>query len=423
MIQMSFSKGKTISEKILSSKSSSDVYAGDFVEAEVDYVMVNDVTGPIAFREFESLGLEPLREKIVLIPDHFVPNKDIPSAEQAAEMKRFAKKYRIPNYYEVGRGGICHQVMIEEGFVAPGRLIVGADSHTCTYGALGVFSTGIGSTEAAACFAEGCLWFRVPKSMQINLQGSFRRFVTGKDLILSIIRDIGVDGANYMAMEFSGDGTKSLSISDRLTVSNMCVEAGAKAGIFLPDEMTVEFVSNKARGDYSLVISDNDASYEARMTYDLSLIDCVVAIPHSPGNVRHVREVDVEIDQAFLGSCTNGRIEDLRQAAEILSGRKIHPSVRMIIVPASMKVYKQALQEGLLNIFAEAGAFVSGPTCAACLGGHMGVLASGEKCISSTNRNFIGRMGHKNSEVFLANPAVVAASAVTGRITHPEDLL
>jgi 3-isopropylmalate/(R)-2-methylmalate dehydratase large subunit len=416
-------QGKTISEKILSLKSSTDAYAGDFVEAEIDYVMVNDVTGPIAFREFESIGCEPLRDKIVLIPDHFVPNKDVPSAEQAAEMRRFARKYGILNYYEVGRGGVCHQVMVDEGFVAPGRLIVGADSHTCTYGALGAFSTGIGSTEAAACFAEGRLWFRVPNSILIQLEGRLSGFATGKDLILSIIRDIGVDGANYMTLEFSGNGARSLKISDRLTVSNMSVEAGAKAGIFCPDESVFSYLKGRVRGGYSPVMPDEGASYKSEMFYDLGSIDCMVALPHSPGNVRPVRDVDVEIDQAFLGSCTNGRIEDLRIAASILKGKKVHPSVRMIVVPASTRVYHQALEEGLLEIFVNAGAFISGPTCAACLGGHMGVLASGERCVSSTNRNFIGRMGHRNSEVYLASPAVVAASAVTGKITHPDDVV
>jgi 3-isopropylmalate/(R)-2-methylmalate dehydratase large subunit len=416
-------QGKTISEKILSLKSSTDAYAGDFVEAEIDYVMVNDVTGPIAFREFESIHCEPLRDKIVLIPDHFVPNKDIPSAEQAAEMRRFARKYGISNYYEVGRGGICHQVMIDEGFVAPGRLIVGADSHTCTYGALGAFSTGIGSTEAAACFAEGKLWFRVPNSISVRLEGRLNGFATGKDLILCIIRDIGVDGANYMTLEFSGKGVQALPISDRLTVSNMVVEAGAKAGIFCPDDRVFRYLKGKVRGDYSAVMPDEGASYASEMIYNLESIDCMVALPHSPGNVKPVRDVNVEIDQAFLGSCTNGRIEDLRLAASILKRRKVHPSVRMIVVPASTRVYRQALEEGLVEIFINAGAFVSGPTCAACLGGHMGVLASGERCVSSTNRNFIGRMGHRDSEVYLANPAVVAASAITGKITHPDDIV
>ncbi|MDD1769217.1 MAG: 3-isopropylmalate dehydratase large subunit [Methanomassiliicoccales archaeon] len=414
-------EGKTISEKILSMKSSTNAYAGDVVEAEIDYVMVNDITGPIAFREFDTLSCKPMRDKIVLIPDHFVPNKDVPSAEQAKEMRSFAKKHGIKNYYEVGRGGICHQVMIDEGFVAPGRLIVGADSHTCTYGALGAFSTGVGSTEAAACFAEGRLWFKVPESIKIKLTGRFRKQVSGKDLILKIIGDIGVDGANYRTLEFSGRGVGSMAISDRLTVANMVVEAGAKAGIFPADRATDDFLKDLVRGKYEKISPDKGARYLAEHEYDLSTLDYMVALPHSPGNVRPASKVQTPIDQAFLGSCTNGRIEDMRIAASIMKGRKVHPSVRMIIVPASMHVYSQALQEGLIQIFTEAGAFVSGPTCAACLGGHMGVLAKGERCVSSTNRNFVGRMGHKDSEVYLAGSAVVAASALAGRIAIPEE--
>lgn len=413
------SKGKTISEKILSAKSSTNAYAGDVVEAEIDYVMVNDITGPIAFREFDTLSCEPMRDKMILVPDHFVPNKDVPSAEQAKEMREFARKHRIENYYEVGRGGICHQVMIDEGFVAPGRLIVGADSHTCTYGALGAFSTGVGSTEAAACFAEGKLWFKVPESIKIKLSGGFQKYVSGKDLILKMIGDIGVDGANYKTLEFSGRGVGSMTVSDRLTVANMVVEAGAKAGIFPADKATDDFLRGTLRGRYEKVSPDKGAQYLTEREYDLSTLDYMVALPHSPGNVRPASEVQVPIDQAFLGSCTNGRIEDMRVAASIMKGKKVHPSVRMIVVPASTKVYRQVLQEGLIQIFTDAGAFVSGPTCAACLGGHMGVLAEGERCVSSTNRNFVGRMGHKNSEVYLAGPAVVAASALAGRIVVP----
>lgn len=419
---MSESKGKTISEKILSAKSSTNAYAGDVVEADIDYVMVNDITGPIAFREFETLSCEPMRDRIVLVPDHFVPNKDVPSAEQAKEMRSFARRYGIENYYEVGRGGICHQVMIDEGFVAPGRLIVGADSHTCTYGALGAFSTGVGSTEAAACFAEGKLWFKVPESLLVKLSGGFRKQVSGKDLILKIIGDIGVDGANYKALEFSGRGVASMTVSDRLTVANMVVEAGAKAGIFPSDKATDDFLKGIVRGRYEKVAPDGGSHYVNELEYDLSTLDYMVALPHSPGNVRAASEVDVPIDQAFLGSCTNGRIEDLRVAASIVKGKRIHPYVRMIVVPASMQVYRQALQEGLIQTFTNSGVFVSGPTCAACLGGHMGVLAEGEKCVSSTNRNFVGRMGHRSSEVYLAGPAVVAASALAGRIVVPSEI-
>jgi 3-isopropylmalate/(R)-2-methylmalate dehydratase large subunit len=420
---MTMDRGKTVAEKILSTKSGKNAYAGEIVEAEIDYVMVNDVTGPIAFKEFETLSCEPFVEKIVLIPDHFVPNKDISSAEQAAEMRRFARKYQINNYFEVGKGGVCHQVMIDEGFAAPGRLIVGADSHTCTYGGLGAFSTGIGSSEAAACFAEGQLWFKVPESFKIDLEGSFSSMVSGKDLIIRLITDMGVDGATYKALEFSGSGVKSVPVNERLTIANMAIEAGGKAGIFPADEMTLDYLGDRIRGEYQMVSPDEGAEYEKEMSYDLSELDYMVAMPHSPGNGKPVDEVDVPIDQAYLGSCTNGRIEDLRTAAKLLKGRKVNSNVRMIVVPASTRVYEQAMNEGLLQIFIDAGAFVSGPTCGACLGGYMGILASGERCVSSTNRNFIGRMGHKDSEVYLASPSVVAASAVAGRIVTPETIV
>lgn len=411
---------KTISEKIMSAHSGTDARAGQIVEAEIDYVMANDVTAPLAFQEFEALGCPPVKDKIVLIPDHFVPNKDVASAEQAAEMRQFVKRYSLPHYFEVGRGGVCHQVMVDEGFAAPGRLIVGADSHTCTYGGINAFSTGIGSTEAAACFAEGRLWFKVPEAINVKLRGKFERMVSGKDLIIKIITDIGVDGANYKAFEFSGPGVASVPVSDRLTVSNMAIEAGGKAGIFPCDLLTEEFLRGRVRGPYTPVSADPNASYWKELEYDLGSIDYMVALPHLPSNGKAASEVDVTIDQAFLGSCTNGRIEDLRAAAKVLRGRKVHKDVRMIVVPASTQVYEQAMSEGLLAEFVKAGAFVSGPTCAACLGGHMGVLAKGERCVSSTNRNFIGRMGHKDSFVYLAGPAVVAASAIAGRITAPE---
>ncbi|MBI0583948.1 MAG: 3-isopropylmalate dehydratase large subunit [Methanomassiliicoccus sp.] len=410
---------KTISEKIMSAHSGTDARAGQIVEAEIDYVMANDVTAPLAFQEFEALECPPVAEKIVLIPDHFVPNKDVASAEQAAEMRRFVQKYSLPNYFEVGRGGVCHQVMVDEGFAAPGRLIVGADSHTCTYGGINAFSTGIGSTEAAACFAEGRLWFKVPEAINVQLNGSFRRMVSGKDLIIKIITDIGVDGANYKAFEFSGD-IANVPVSDRLTVSNMAIEAGGKAGIFPCDHRTEEYLRGRVRGSYTPVSADRGARYWKSLEYDLGELDYMVALPHLPSNGKPASEVGVPIDQAFLGSCTNGRIEDLRVAVKILRGKKVHRDVRMIVVPASTEVYQQAMDEGLLSEFVKAGAFVSGPTCAACLGGHMGVLAKGERCVSSTNRNFIGRMGHKDSEVYLAGPAVVAASAIAGRIVAPE---
>jgi 3-isopropylmalate/(R)-2-methylmalate dehydratase large subunit len=412
-------KGKTISEKILSNKSKLDAFAGDIVDAEVDYVMVNDVTGPIAFKEFEGLGCALHQQKVVLVPDHYVPNKDVASAEQAAEMRRFAKKWKVENYFEVGRGGVCHQVMIDEGFVAPGRLIVGADSHTCTYGALNAFATGVGSSEAAAVFAEGKLWFKVPESIKVSLFGKMHRYVMGKDLAIKIITDIGVDGANYKAFEFGGMGLANLPVADRLSISNMAIEAGGKAGVFPADKACLDFVNKIAKGKFEPVASDEGAHYIRDLEYDLTQLEPMVALPHLPENGKPVSEVDVEIDQAFLGSCTNGRIEDLRIAVEILRGRHVAPGVRMIVVPASTRIYQQAIKEGLVEEFIRAGAFVSGPTCAACLGGHMGVLARGERCVSTTNRNFIGRMGHKDSEVYLASPAVVAASAIAGKIVAP----
>jgi 3-isopropylmalate/(R)-2-methylmalate dehydratase large subunit len=419
---MSDKDPKTISEKIMSLKSGTDAHAGEIVVADVDFVMVNDVTGPLAFQEFEGLGCEPMREKIVLIPDHFVPNKDIASAQQAKEMREFAKRWKIDNYYEVGRGGVCHQVMVDEGFAAPGRLIVGADSHTCTYGALNCFSTGVGSSEAAAVFATGKLWFRVPESVHILLKGRFNKYVGGKDLILKIISDIGVDGATYKTLEFGGPGISAVSVSDRMTICNMAIEAGGKAGIFPCDSATIAFMKASRREGFKAVYADDGAKYSQTLEYDLSKLEPMVALPHLPSNGRMVKDVDVEIDQAFLGSCTNGRIEDLRIAAEIMKGKQVKDGVRMIVVPASVKVFRQAMEEGLLKVFVDAGAFVSGPTCAACLGGHMGVLAKGERCVSTTNRNFIGRMGHKESEVYLAGPAVVAASALTGKISLPSDV-
>jgi 3-isopropylmalate/(R)-2-methylmalate dehydratase large subunit len=415
--------GKTIAEKIMSNKSGTDAKAGQIVVAEVDYVMVNDVTGPITFREYEKIGSGKMfRERVVLIPDHYVPNKDVASAEQAKEVRDFARKYGIDNYFEVGKGGVCHQVMVEEGFAAPGRLIVGADSHTCTYGGINAFSTGIGSTEAAVAFTAGKLWFKVPETIKVELTGKFRKNIGGKDLIIRIITDIGVDGANYKVFEFHGDGVGNIHVSDRLTVSNMAIEAGGKAGIFPCDSLTKEYIKNTVKGEYTPVAADPDAEYCKILKYDLSEIESMVAFPHLPSNGRAVKDADVKIDQAYLGSCTNGRIEDMRAAAAIVKGRHVHPEVRFLVVPATQKVYRQMLNEGLMQIFLDAGAFISGPTCGACLGGYMGVLAAGERAVSSTNRNFIGRMGDKDSEVYLAGPEVVAASAIAGRIVTPDSL-
>ena len=414
--------GKTIAEKILSRKSGTDARAGQVVMADVDYVMVNDVTGPIAFREYEKLDTcNMCKDRMVLIPDHYVPNKDVASAEQAKEMRDFVRRHELPNYFEVGKSGVCHQIMVEEGFAAPGRLIVGADSHTCTYGGINALSTGIGSTEAAAAFATGRLWFKVPETIKVIVKGSFRKDVGGKDLIIKIITDIGVDGANYKAFEFHGD-VSNIPVADRLTISNMAIEAGGKAGIFPCDDLTREYIKDTVRGDYEPVDADSDAEYCQVLEYDLDELEPMVAFPHLPSNGHRVRDTDVTIDQAYLGSCTNGRIEDMRIAAEVVKGRKVHKDVRFLVVPASQKVYRQMIEEGLMQIFLDCGAFISGPTCGACLGGYMGILAAGERSVSSTNRNFIGRMGDKASEVYLAGPAVVAASAIAGKIVTPDML-
>lgn len=415
--------GKTIAEKILSAKSGTDAHAGQIVIANVDYVMVNDVTGPIAFREYAKLGIDKMyKDRMVLIPDHYVPNKDVASAVQAKEMRDFAHVHGIKNYYEVGKGGVCHQLMVEEGFAAPGRLIVGADSHTCTYGGVNAMSTGIGSTEAAVAFATGKLWFKVPETIKVELTGKFKPNVGGKDLIIRIITDIGVDGANYMAFEFHGPGVANVTVSDRLTIANMAIEAGGKAGIFPCDARTVDYIKGTVRGTYVPVDADPDAQYCRVLKYDLGKIEPMVAFPHLPSNGHPVRETDVRIDQAYLGSCTNGRIEDMRAAAKIVKGRKVADGVRFLVVPATQKVYRQMLDEGLLQVFLDCGAFISGPTCGACLGGYMGILAKGERAVSSTNRNFIGRMGDKDSEVYLAGPETVAASAIAGKIVTPDEL-
>jgi 3-isopropylmalate/(R)-2-methylmalate dehydratase large subunit len=413
---------KTVAEKILSTKSKKDVHAGEIVEASVDYVMVNDITGPAAFDEFDALCAPILRNKVVLIPDHYVPNKDVASAKQAKKMRDFAKRHKIENYYEVGCGGVCHQVMIEQGFAAPGRLIVGADSHTCSYGALGAFATGIGSTEAATVFARGVLWFKVPESMKFVVDGKLGKYVSGKDIILTIIGDIGVEGARYASMEVEGSSIVSLPLADRITISNMGIEAGAKACMIPPDEKVDDYLKGRVKGRYEQVFADEDATYSDTREYDGAEIVPLVAKPYLPSNVAPASEVNVEIDQAYLGSCTNGRIEDLRIAAKILKGKKVHKGVRMLVVPATKEVFDLSVKEGLVKVFSDAGAYVSGPTCGACLGGYMGVLAPGEKCVSSTNRNFVGRMGAKESEVYLASPAVVAASAIKGRITDPSEV-
>ena len=414
--------GRTMAEKVLGEKAGKDVQPGEIVEAQVDYVMVNDITGPAAFDEFDALGAPIMKDKVVLIPDHYVPNKDVASAKQAKKMRDFARRHGIENYYEVGRGGVCHQLMVEEGFVAPGRLIVGADSHTCSYGGLGAFATGIGSTEAATVFARGVLWFKVPESMKFEVDGKLRKNVMGKDIVLRIIGDIGVEGALYRSMEVMGSAITSLSVADRISICNMGIEAGAKACMVPPDAKVDAYLRGKVKGRFKKVLPDKDAIYCETREYDAREIVPMVAKPFLPSNVAPASEVKVQIDQAYLGSCTNGRIEDLRVAAKILKGRKVHKDVRMIVVPATRRIFDQAVKEGLTKVFSDAGAYVSGPTCGACLGGYMGILAPGEKCVSSTNRNFVGRMGDKDSEVYLASPAVVAASAVKGRIADPSEV-
>lgn len=413
----------TISEKILAAKAGrKSVSPGEIVEAEVDYVMVNDVTAMPAFPVFEELGASPDPDKSIFIPDHYVPNKDVASAEQAKAMREFVSEHGLPNYFEVGRGGVCHQLMIEKGFVAPGRLIVGADSHTCSYGALGAFATGIGSTEAACAMASGKLWFKVPETQKFTVDGKLGAHVMGKDIILHVIGDIGVDGSLYKAMEWYGAAIESLSLSDRISISNMAIEAGGKAGIIPADKKVDEYLKGRVRGKYEAVYADGDAAYCESFSYDAKDIPCTVSEPFLPENAKPASEVGVEIDQAYIGSCTNGRIEDFRVAAEILKGKTVKDGVRLIVVPASHDIMDQMVEEGIYKVFSDAGAFISGPTCGACLGGYMGVLANEEVCVSTTNRNFIGRMGHKGSKVYLANPAVVAASAITGRITDPNEL-
>jgi 3-isopropylmalate/(R)-2-methylmalate dehydratase large subunit len=415
----------TISEKILAKHAGlSNVEPGQIVEAEVDYIMVNDVTGLPAFEVYDSNFSESAmkREKVVLIPDHYVPNKDVKSAEQAKAMREFAKKYLIDNYFEVGRGGVCHQIMIEQGFAAPGRLIVGADSHTCSYGALGAFSTGIGSTEAACAMASGKLWFRVPETQKFVIDGKLGKYVMGKDIILHAIGDVSVEGSLYKTMEWYGSAIEALPPADRISISNMAIEAGGKAGIIPPDKKVDDYLKGRVRGGYEKVFSDKDAEFCETFKYDAEDIKPTVAEPFLPENAKAAGDVDVKIDQAYLGSCTNGRIEDMRAAASIIKGKKVNPDVRMIIVPASTEIQQQMINEGLMDVFINAGAFVSGPTCGACLGGYMGILAKDEVCVSTTNRNFIGRMGDKESKVYLANPYVVAASALTGKITDPNEL-
>lgn len=414
----------TITEKILAAGSGNKkVIPGDFIECNVNIALANDVTAPLAISEFQKADGKNVfdREKIVFVPDHFCPNKDIKSAEQAKMLRDFAKEQGITHYYDIGRMGIEHALLPEEGIVLPGDVIIGADSHTCTYGALGAFATGVGSTDLAACMITGKVWFKIPPTIKFIFTGKLNKWVTGKDLILYLIGDIGVDGANYRAMEFSGEIIEKLSMSERFTICNMAIEAGGKSGIIVCDKKTVEYVEGRAERPYEIYENDRDAKYEKIIEYDCSKIEPVVALPSLPSNRKFVKDVkNVRIDQAVIGSCTNGRMEDLRLAAEILKGKKVHPDVRVIIIPATQKIYLEALKEGLIEIFINSGCAVSTPTCGPCLGGHMGILAKGERAIATTNRNFVGRMGHPESEVYLSNPAVAAASAIAGKIALPE---
>lgn len=419
--------GMTISEKILAAHASLEqVCAGELVNVKLDLVLANDITGPLAIKEFGKIGLNQVfdREKVVLIPDHFAPAKDIPSAQQCAEIRAFSHKHRLTHYYEVGRTGIEHCFLPEQGLVLPGDVIIGADSHTCTYGALGAFSTGVGSTDLAVGMAMGELWFRVPETIKIVLKGKPQNpWVSGKDYILAIIGKIGVDGARYKAMEFTGEAIQNLSLDGRLTMTNMAIEAGAKNGIMEADEKTVDYVKTRAKRPWKIYQSDEDAVYSEVIEIDVTTLQPQVAFPHLPSNTRDIGEAaQIKIDQVVIGSCTNGRWEDLLTAAQILQDQKVHPEVRAIVIPGTQELYLKAVKEGLVEIFVEAGAVVSTPTCGPCLGGYMGILAKGERAVSTTNRNFVGRMGHPASEVYLASPAVAAASAILGRIASPEEV-
>ena len=419
--------GMTMTQKILAAHAGLDrVEAGQLIMANLDLVLGNDITSPVAIREFNKIGVDGVfdKSKVALVPDHFTPNKDIKSAEQVKFIREFAMKKDIENYFEIGEMGIEHALIPEKGLVVSGDVVIGADSHTCTYGALGAFSTGVGSTDMAAGMASGKAWFKVPEAIKIILTGSLPEWVSGKDVILHIIGMIGVDGALYQSMEYTGPGVASLSMDDRFTIANMAIEAGAKNGIFEVDEKTIAYMKEHSTREYTVYKADEDAEYTRVIEIDLSNLRPTVAFPHLPDNTRTIDEVgDVPIHQVVIGSCTNGRIEDLRIAAKVLKGRKVKKGIRTIIFPATQKIYLQAMREGLLEIFVEAGAAVSTPTCGPCLGGHMGVLAAGERAVATTNRNFVGRMGHPDSEVYLASPAVAAASAITGKISSPEEVV
>ena len=420
--------GMTMTQKILAAHAGLDsVTAGQLIEAKLDVVMANDITGPMALPIFRQMADKVFdKDKVVLVPDHFTPNKDIKSAENSKSIREFAKNQGLSWYFEQGKSGVEHAILPEAGVVAAGECIIGADSHTCTYGALGAFSTGVGTTDIATGMAMGELWFKVPSAIKFVLTGKPGKYVSGKDIIIHIIGKIGVDGALYKSMEFTGDGIKNLSMADRFTMANMAIEAGAKNGIFPVDEKTEEYLKEHTKKEYKVYEADEDAEYESVVEIDLSEVRPTVAFPHLPGNAKTIDEIEamepIKIDQVVIGSCTNGRMEDMRKAAAILQGHTVHPDVRVMVVPATQKIYKQCIREGLLEIFVDAGCAVNTPSCGPCMGGHMGVMAAGERAVSTTNRNFVGRMGHVDSEVYLASPAVAAASAITGKISSPAEL-
>ncbi|MCI9019530.1 MAG: 3-isopropylmalate dehydratase large subunit [Eubacterium sp.] len=417
--------GMTMTQKILAAHAGLEsVTAGQLIEADLDLVLGNDITSPVAIHEIEKMKVEGVfhKDKIALVMDHFVPNKDIKSAEHCKCVREFACKNEITNYFDVGQMGIEHALLPEQGLTVAGDVIIGADSHTCTYGALGAFSTGVGSTDMAAGMATGKAWFKVPSAIRVTVTGKLNRYVSGKDLILHLIGMIGVDGALYQSLEFTGDGIASLSMDDRFTIANMAIEAGAKNGIFPVDALAESYIKEHSRRPYKIYEADADAEYEREITIDLSTLKSTVSFPHLPENTKTVDEAgDIKIDQVVIGSCTNGRLDDLRCAAEILKGKKVAKGVRVIVIPATQQIYLDAMEEGLIRTFIEAGAIVSTPTCGPCLGGYMGILAQGERCVSTTNRNFVGRMGHVDSEIYLASPAVAAASAVKGRLAGPDE--
>lgn len=419
--------GMTMTQKILAAHAGLEtVTAGQLIEAKLDLVLGNDITAPVAIHEMDKMNTESVfdRDKIALVPDHFVPNKDIKSAEHCKCVREFAAKHDITNYFEVGQMGIEHALLPEKGLTVAGDVIIGADSHTCTYGALGAFSTGVGSTDMAAGMATGLAWFKVPSAIKFVLTGKPAEWISGKDIILHIIGMIGVDGALYKSMEFVGDGIKYLSMDDRFTIANMAIEAGGKNGIFPVDELTVEYMKEHSQRAFVAYEADEDAEYDEVYTIELDKLKPTVAFPHLPENTHTIDEIDeIKVDQVVIGSCTNGRLDDLRIAAKIIEGHKVKEGLRVIIIPATQKIYLQAMEEGLIKTFIEAGAVVSTPTCGPCLGGYMGILAQGERCVSTTNRNFVGRMGHVESEIYLASPAVAAASAITGKISSPKEVM